>query len=98
LVGQEDAQEWFIVHRALLMARSKFFKKALSGDWNEAKKGIVELPTDDPIIFAIYTHAIYTSGLAILPDPLPAGYTGLEEFDSLCLICIVFRKNYKIWL
>ncbi|KAF2102654.1 hypothetical protein NA57DRAFT_27179, partial [Rhizodiscina lignyota] len=59
LVGR--SQEKFLVHEGLIRARSAFFEKALSRDWKEAQKKLVELPETDVPQFTLYERWLYTS-------------------------------------
>lgn len=59
---------------AFLTARSPFFKTVLNGNWKEAKERVVRLPEDDPEIFGLYLHYVYTVTFAVQPDPLPHQY------------------------
>lgn len=47
------------VHEKLIRASSPFFNKALSGAWQESQERTVQLPEDEPEIFAIYVHWLY---------------------------------------
>ncbi|KAL9006407.1 MAG: hypothetical protein Q9188_000812 [Gyalolechia gomerana] len=58
-VGSEGAQRSFIVHTELLNYRSSFFKAATTGNWDEAKTGIINLPADDPQVFEIFLDWLY---------------------------------------
>lgn len=53
----------FYVHKNLLL-QSPFFRAALEGDFTEAHTGEIRLPEDDPDIFAIYAHWLYTGDIA----------------------------------
>jgi hypothetical protein len=56
-VGQEGVI--FHVHENMLVRRSAFFRKALSGEWKESKDRTVELPENDPSTVALYCQAVY---------------------------------------
>ncbi|KAK4455069.1 hypothetical protein QBC34DRAFT_420730 [Podospora aff. communis PSN243] len=58
LVGPERV-EWTI-HESLLCANSKFFVAALRGPWKE-RKGVIELPEDEPAAFGLFANWIYES-------------------------------------
>ncbi|KZM25010.1 hypothetical protein ST47_g3850 [Ascochyta rabiei] len=68
LVGQDEKQQKFHVHEQLLTTGSLFFRKAMSGNWSEAKDRIVRLPEDDPLLFHIYVDLLYTNQIAVIPD------------------------------
>ena len=67
LVG--GAQAKFTVHKSLLISRSSFFKKALTGNWVESNERVVRLIDDEAIIFQNYVHPLYTDKIAVSPDP-----------------------------
>lgn len=66
-VGSEGAQRSFIVHTELLNYRSSFFKAATTGNWDEAKTGIINLPADDPQVFEIFLDWLYQRKLDLNP-------------------------------
>ncbi|KAL4904482.1 hypothetical protein BDW74DRAFT_179056 [Aspergillus multicolor] len=57
-----------IIHEDLLRLSSKLFDKALSGPWRESNERTIELPGDDPDVFAMYVHWLY-SGTTITANP-----------------------------
>ncbi|KAL8873768.1 MAG: hypothetical protein Q9174_000807 [Haloplaca sp. 1 TL-2023] len=63
MTGDKDCQEEFCVHTDLLCHYSPFFKAATSGNWTEAKTGVVNLPYDEPRIFEIFQGYIYAGSL-----------------------------------
>jgi hypothetical protein len=67
-VGTAPKLQIFDVHIAVVTARSDFFKNALSREWKEAAEKVVKLPDDDPEVFAIYVHHLYTGELAVKPE------------------------------
>jgi hypothetical protein len=67
-VGNPPKLQIFDVHIALITERSDFFKKALIREWKEAAEKVVKLPDDDPEVFAIYLHHLYTGELAVKPE------------------------------
>jgi hypothetical protein len=66
-VGPSHSERTFYIHTGLLTHRSPFFKAALSGPWKESKSKIINLPADDPAVFAAWTQLAYT-GRVVLPD------------------------------
>ncbi|KAI4627604.1 uncharacterized protein J4E87_004168 [Alternaria ethzedia] len=52
----------------IMRKRSEFFNRALSGNWSEKKDRLVELPEDDPEIFAFYINIIYTGAISSQTD------------------------------
>ncbi|KAH6637814.1 hypothetical protein C7974DRAFT_148983 [Boeremia exigua] len=61
------AQQKFVVHQSLLTGRSPFFDKALNGRWAEADERAVKLHEDEPTVFAVYVHLLYTDKIAVSP-------------------------------
>jgi hypothetical protein len=51
----------FTVHEDLICPRSHFFRKAMSGPWKESEERKVDLPEDEPGVFALYLKLIYVS-------------------------------------
>lgn len=56
----------FWAHKDLLCSRSPFFTNALREEWKEGQDNKVELPDDDPDIFAMYMHMLYTGKVPII--------------------------------
>jgi hypothetical protein len=54
-VGKNSNVETFNVHSNILRARSPYFKRALSKDWNTKKNGIINFnkPNISPNVFEI---------------------------------------------
>jgi hypothetical protein len=93
VVGQGSKQQNFVVHEPVLMNRSLFFKKALSGTWTEAKERLVNLPEDDPSIFQIYVHLLYTNHIAVVSDKkTPHGENGVQERLELAKLYMLADK------
>ncbi|KAI8939494.1 hypothetical protein NX059_003265 [Plenodomus lindquistii] len=67
-VGKGDQEETFDVHENLLTTRSLFFRKALSGVWQESVTRRVNLTDDEKEIFHIYVNLLYTGQLAMEPE------------------------------
>lgn len=61
LVGA-DAPKRFNIHEDLIKPRSEFVRLALVGEWKEAHERTIPLPEDDPDVFSVYQHYLY-SGL-----------------------------------
>lgn len=57
LVGEK--QEEMLVHAGFLSARSKFFKAALSNNWQEGQTKLIKLPEDDPETVGQYLDHLY---------------------------------------
>jgi hypothetical protein len=47
----------------VFIPRSKFFQAALRGGWKEAEERVINLPEDDPKLFASYVQAVYHGGV-----------------------------------
>ncbi|KAL4904480.1 hypothetical protein BDW74DRAFT_179054 [Aspergillus multicolor] len=60
----------FYVHETVLRQNPEFFDKALTGQWEEACMRVAHLPEDDPQIFAIFVHWIYSAELPTNADAL----------------------------
>ncbi|KAK5989880.1 hypothetical protein PT974_08142 [Cladobotryum mycophilum] len=80
IVGSEPPVT-FSVHENLVCASSRFFKKALSGDWKEAEDGRVRLEGDSPDVFEIYLHWLYRRTLPVRIDS--PGHEGNFEYLQL---------------
>ncbi|KAF1950232.1 hypothetical protein CC80DRAFT_554463 [Byssothecium circinans] len=88
VVGEEKTV--FSIHEAVLTARSKFFKNAMTGNWKEAEDKAVKLPEDDPDVFALYEQIVYTGKIPAYDD------TGDERRDIYCQGWDRFQKGYEI--
>ncbi|KAJ4313387.1 hypothetical protein N0V94_006971 [Neodidymelliopsis sp. IMI 364377] len=53
---------------ALMKDDLRTSRKALNRDLTEAKERLVNLPEDDPSIFKIYVHLLYTNRIAVVSD------------------------------
>jgi hypothetical protein len=95
-VGEGEAQRTFGVHETLIINRSLFFKKAISGSWREAEDREVALPDDEPEVFALYIHYLYTGTLAAKPDPIPPQYRGGLEYLRLTKLYVLAEKLQDI--
>lgn len=60
-----DEKETFSVHENLIRTSSPFFDKALTGAWRESSQRTIQLPEDEPKIFAIYVHWLYNCTLPV---------------------------------
>jgi hypothetical protein len=58
LIGQQA--KLFNVHKNIICNRAPFYKAACAPCWTEASQPI-KLPEDDPEIFDIYLHCVYTN-------------------------------------
>lgn len=71
LVGEK--KDMFSVHEKLIRAPSPFFDKAMSGPWLESTQRTIELPDDEPPIFAIYVHWLYYGTLPVFNNETEDG-------------------------
>lgn len=70
-VGSDNAEEnTFVPHAELLSFYSPFFKTMMSGNWPEAKTGIINLPDDDPDVFDVFQNWLYGHGLVLDGDQM----------------------------
>ncbi|KAF3004769.1 hypothetical protein E8E13_001543 [Curvularia kusanoi] len=95
-VGPHGSPEVFILDAQILIARSPFFRKALSGSFKEAKDRVVKLPEDEPELVGIYLHHLHTNELSVLPDPLPNDYVGDEEKVNLARLYALAEKLQEV--
>lgn len=58
-----------------------FFDKAMAGDWKESQQRTIQLPDDDPGIFALYVHWLYCGTLPVVCDK--SGSPGDSEYMDL---------------
>ncbi|KAL8665497.1 MAG: hypothetical protein Q9202_002202 [Teloschistes flavicans] len=64
-VGTGPRQDQYVIHAELLCYYSLFFKKALTGNFEEAKTGLVQLHDDDPEVFDIFQNWLYKQDLGL---------------------------------
>ncbi|KAF1965061.1 hypothetical protein BU23DRAFT_490739, partial [Bimuria novae-zelandiae CBS 107.79] len=64
VVGNVPHQRTFSIHAEHIAPRSRFFEDATPGS-------TIHLPDDNPRIFALYVHYLYTGHLAVLDYPTP---------------------------
>lgn len=69
LVGKDDQQKKWTVHKTFLTRTSELFQKCCSSGWKEAKERTVELPETDPDNFATYLQWLYTRELVATETP-----------------------------
>ncbi|KAJ5685374.1 hypothetical protein N7536_007993 [Penicillium majusculum] len=62
------SKEPFQVHESIICTSSLFFKKAMSGSRKESKEHTLELPEDDPQVFALYSHWLYFSTIPVVVE------------------------------
>ena len=78
VVGREPVT---CVHEKVICAPSKYFEKALSGGWKEAKECSFQLEEEDPESFQLYLHWLYRRTLPTRIDE--PGYSGNAEYLQL---------------
>ncbi|KAK4945830.1 hypothetical protein LTR10_014921 [Elasticomyces elasticus] len=52
-----------VLHKGLLLTHADFFKGAFSGHFAEGKNDVVELEEEDPAVFLMFVHWLYTGEL-----------------------------------
>lgn len=77
-------KETFNVHENLIRT-SPFFDKAMSGPWQESMQRTIELPEDDPEIFAVYVHWLYDGTLPV---------SGVDESTTKNTEYMILLKAY----
>ncbi|KAF3005129.1 hypothetical protein E8E13_010297 [Curvularia kusanoi] len=94
IVGTDDLLKRLIVHKQLLIDRSLYFKKALSGAWVEAQEQKVRLPEDDPATFQVYVNLLYTDQISLSPvdSSKDANLAAQEEFEDLIDLYVLAEK------
>ncbi|KAI0477224.1 BTB/POZ protein [Xylariaceae sp. FL0804] len=73
-----EGREWKL-HKLMLVTRSKWFEKALCGDFKEAQNNEVILEEQDPEIVNLMVHWIYTGTL------LPSVFGNMETAYEACV-------------
>lgn len=66
IVGEGAGSKTFKLHKGVLCFYSSYFEKAFKGGFEEARKGVVELPTEDVDIFERFVLWLYTRRLDAL--------------------------------
>ncbi len=59
IVGPENDQKEFVIHKDLLCATSEFFQRAFSGRFTEGQTQEMRLPEDDPQVFSFFCDWLY---------------------------------------
>jgi len=65
-VGLEQTK--FIIHRHLLIEKSAYFQGAFYGDWDEARKGEMNLQWVIPYVFQVFAHWLYFQAIEFEDD------------------------------
>ena len=81
----------FTVHEALICSRSNFFRNTLNGNSKEAQEKTVNLPEEDPIIFALYEQLLY-SGWIPSDSDTSAFDDIVKEYATLCSLYVLSSK------
>ncbi|KAK5743007.1 hypothetical protein LTR17_003020 [Elasticomyces elasticus] len=63
LVGANQLR--LVLHKGLLLANAHFFQGAFSGHFAESSSNVVELIEEDPAIFLVFAHWLYTGRVSI---------------------------------
>jgi hypothetical protein len=95
-VGTGNDKQDFDVHESFLRS-SLFFRKALSGDWIEAKTRHVNLPEEEPAVFHDYIHFLYTHSLCVRSGNKPGeDDDGHDENKSLLKLYVLAERLQDI--
>ncbi|KAK4540191.1 hypothetical protein LTR36_009689 [Oleoguttula mirabilis] len=62
-VGTGDTKRTFEVFKGVLCFYSAYFSSALNGRFRESTEGVIKLPTEDPLIFDLFHHWLFTRRL-----------------------------------
>lgn len=65
LIGPEESQQTYTIHKHLICNSSKFFHAACSKLWAEGKEKLVRLPEANPEAFQAYVVWVYTGRVII---------------------------------
>ncbi|KAL8952748.1 MAG: hypothetical protein Q9222_001359 [Ikaeria aurantiellina] len=74
LVGPKDASHTYVTHAEMLAHHSPFFKIAMTGNWLEAKTGVIELPEDDWRVYEVFQNWLYQEILYVDVDAEIPGF------------------------
>jgi hypothetical protein len=55
-VAVDDEKETYSVHENFVCGSSPFFDRAMTGTWRDSLERAVQLPDEEPEIFALYVH------------------------------------------
>lgn len=88
-VGGERGEK-FSVHESVIVHRSEFVRLSLQGDWKEAKERVIPLSDDDPAMFALYQHFLYSG--AIYTKGLDTGTHTSNEYELLVKMYVFGEK------
>ena len=69
IVGEGDGAKTFEVYKGMLSYYSDYFRSALKGDFQEAKEGVLRLPTEDPETFRYFKNWLYTRNFQSSAEP-----------------------------
>ncbi|KAH7329316.1 hypothetical protein B0I35DRAFT_404556 [Stachybotrys elegans] len=79
-VGQGQLMETFYVHVDILQ-KSEWFRKALSGNFREAKTQVIDLPEEDPAIFHFIIAFLYEDKFTPI-KPVASALDQANRFNS----------------
>jgi hypothetical protein len=74
----------------MICASSDFFKRAMSNNWKEAAERTIRFPDDDPDIFRLYIHWLYSRTLPCRNDE--PGRAGNAEYVLLAKAYVLGDK------
>ncbi|KAH6611805.1 hypothetical protein C7974DRAFT_85294 [Boeremia exigua] len=99
--SNDHTVNWFLP-KALISRHSPFLAAACNRDFKERHENLIELPDDDPTVFALFVEWLYYGEYAIQPLSLkPRLRDDLVSVDAECwvlgdkLLCTDF-KNYAM--
>lgn len=76
-----DPPTTFTVHEHLICSSSEFFKSAMNGNWETSTNRSVNLGEEDPELFDLYLHWLYSQTLLAQNDS--PGHAGNAEYLQL---------------
>ncbi|KAF1946626.1 hypothetical protein EJ02DRAFT_493750, partial [Clathrospora elynae] len=76
---------------------AEFFRRALNGNWKEAEPRILELPEDEPDVFAHYPHGIYIGKLATMQQDDGELLTGPWE-ETLHILNAEYNALFRVYI
>lgn len=80
----------YTVHKNLICEHSQFFKTATKQEWLEESQEPIHLPEDDPDVFQVYLHWLYTNTLPTRINT--SGWIGNAEYIQLAKAYVLGDK------
>lgn len=93
LVGDEDDQQAFTVHKGMICRKSDLFASAFSPDEADEQTKTMRLPQLRPQTFHLYLHLVYANAIDLTINEFPsdandAGVKNRAETFALIELCI----------